>query len=274
MPELRRDGATIYYECAGSGAPALVLIHGLTCALDDWSGQVAHFARAHTVVSLDLRGHGRSAGFSGGFDMPTMSADVAALLEALDLGPAVLAGHSMGCRMVLQTARIAPERVAGAVLVDGSRFAAGDPEAAKARTREMIDATGYAALVNRLFDEMFTPSSDLARKTQIVERARRMPEPTGRDLLANMCAWDAAHLESALERLQVPVLAIQSTHVNEERVRVTLQRDETTPYIDVIAEHVPNARIEIVPGIGHFTMIDATERTNELIGEFMASLDP
>ncbi|MGI9335824.1 MAG: alpha/beta fold hydrolase, partial [Gammaproteobacteria bacterium] len=185
MAELEHSGGRLYYEHhdgGASGAPPLVFVHGLTCAHEDWAAQVAHFAPTRTVVTLDLRGHGQSTDYDSGFDVFTMSEDVAALLGALDLPPVVLVGHSMGCRMVLQTARIAPSRVAGVVLVDGSRFAAGDGDAARRRVSEQIDRTGYVRLLDSLFDQMFTSASDTAIRQHIIDRARRMPEATGRAL--------------------------------------------------------------------------------------------
>ena len=71
----------------------------------------------------------------------------------------------------LQAALDAPERVAGVVLIDGSRIGMGDPETAGRVMREQIRATGYGAFARRLFEEMFLPSSGVMLKTAIVERA-------------------------------------------------------------------------------------------------------
>ncbi|MGI9333517.1 MAG: alpha/beta fold hydrolase, partial [Gammaproteobacteria bacterium] len=120
-------------------------------------------------------------------------------------------------------------------------------------------------LLDSLFDQMFTSASDTAVRQHIIDRARRMPEATGRALLTNMFAWDAQDLEAALDTIGVPLIAIQSTHVNEKRRRVPLNTGDSTPYLGLIKERVKDARIVIVPGAGHFTMIDAADRTNRLI---------
>src|SRR3712207_3770697 len=94
-------------------------VHGFACAHGHWDAQVAHLAPRHRTVAVDLRGHGDSPGSADECSIERYGADVAALLHALDSPPAVLVGHSMGCRVVIEAALQAPSRTAGVVLVDG-----------------------------------------------------------------------------------------------------------------------------------------------------------
>ncbi|MGO9709950.1 MAG: alpha/beta fold hydrolase, partial [Polyangiaceae bacterium] len=59
MARLRSDGCEIHYEVTGSGSPVL-LVHGLGSCVKDWELQVPPLAERHTVVTVDLRGHGES----------------------------------------------------------------------------------------------------------------------------------------------------------------------------------------------------------------------
>ena len=61
----------------------------------------------------------------------------------------------MGCRVVLEAASLVPKRVAGVVLIDGSRAATGNPDAAEASARAMVAKGGYAAFAENLFRQMF-----------------------------------------------------------------------------------------------------------------------
>jgi pimeloyl-ACP methyl ester carboxylesterase len=124
MPHATVNGTQLYYERAGAGAPPLVFVHGFGCAHEDWQFQVETFSARHMVVSCDLRGHGVSPGEPASCSIETYGADVAALARALNLSGAVIVGHSMGTRVVLQACLDAPDRVAGLVLVDGSFQAA------------------------------------------------------------------------------------------------------------------------------------------------------
>lgn len=269
MPYFDVSDGRIFYETHDGGDPPLVFVHGLGCAHEDWRPQVDAFAPSHRLVLPDLRGHGRSKTFASGFDIETYAADVMALAKALDLAPAVLVGHSMGCRVVLECARTCPERAAGVVLVDGSRLAEGSAGQAHRATRTAMAEAGADAFVARLFSQMFTPESDPALRDRIMARAAGLSTMVVETLAPTMAAWDAAHVEEALGGLQVPLLVVQSTYLNTQRERVCLEPGETIPWLELVRARVPEAHIEIVPGVGHFTMIEAAERVNGSIGALL-----
>ena len=86
----------IYYEDHGAGQP-VVLIHGYPLSGRGWDKQVpALLAAGYRVITYDRRGFGQSSQPTTGYDYDTFAADLATLLEQLDLRDAVLVGHSMG----------------------------------------------------------------------------------------------------------------------------------------------------------------------------------
>ena len=105
----------------GSSTPPIVFVHGFLCSHRDWQHQVSHFLSDHTVVSCDLRGHGDSLRGEEPMTIETVGGDVARLLGEENLTGAILVGHSMGCRVVMEAWRQAKDRVSSLVLVDGSR---------------------------------------------------------------------------------------------------------------------------------------------------------
>lgn len=82
--------------------------------------------------------------------------------------------------------------------------------------------------------------------------------------------WDAAHMDDALGAVRAPLLLIQSTVVDAQHNRVPLQPGQSTPWIDRVRAGVPAARVEIIPGVGYFTMHEAGDRVTGLIAEFAA----
>ncbi len=91
-----QDGTEIFYKDWGSGPP-IVFHHGWPLSGDDWDAQFMFFlSKGFRVIAHDRRGHGRSSQTSGGHDMDTYAADVAALAAHLDLKGAVHIGHSTG----------------------------------------------------------------------------------------------------------------------------------------------------------------------------------
>jgi pimeloyl-ACP methyl ester carboxylesterase len=104
----------------GGNALPFLLVHGLASNCLTWDG-VAHrlHERGHPVTSIDLRGHGRSAKPDHGYDFAALTDDLLAVLDHLGWSQTVIAGQSTGGNLAVELAARAPERVAGAVGVDG-----------------------------------------------------------------------------------------------------------------------------------------------------------
>jgi pimeloyl-ACP methyl ester carboxylesterase len=260
--------ASMHHVVAGSGSPPIVFVHGLACSHTDWQAQVAHFSARHMTVAVDLPGHGATPGTVADCSMEGYGAALAGLLRTRAMPPAVLVGHSLGCRVVLEAAQSAPEHVAGIGLVDGSRFA---PEAAQIFEARFA-AGEYVALARGMFAQMFTPGSDAGTVAAVVDRALRLPEPMGQALLLALVRYDVEKFESVLESLRKPLLVLQTTFVNDKRVRLTMQPGQTTPYLDFIRAKVPAARVEVVCDVGHFPQLDAPAETNRALESFVATL--
>ena len=247
----------------GRGAPPLVFVHGFACAHTDWKFQLQEFQKTHEVVACDLRGHGATPGRPHECSIEHYGGDVAALVNNLELRNAFLIGHSMGCRVVLEAARLLPKRVAGVVLIDGSRAGSGDPDAAEAAARGSIK-NNYPAFAEALFRQMFFKPSPEAEA--IIARAVRTSAAFGAGLWPRMARWDAAMMESALAAVRGRILAIQSTTRGADLKRSPLKPGDTSPWLELLASY--GAKIEIIPDTGHFTQLEAPQRVNQRIAEF------
>ncbi|MBI3375083.1 MAG: alpha/beta hydrolase [Betaproteobacteria bacterium] len=254
------------------GAPALVFIHGFACTRADWKAQLEHFRSRAETLALDLRGHGATPGTPEECSIETYGADVAAVVEQSGLERAVLVGHSMGCRVVLEANRRAPERIAGLVLIDGSRMGTGDPTAAEENARKAFAATGYPVFARKFFADMFLADADPALKARTIEQALRLPEQIGKTLFPRVAGWDARAMDAALDAVRAPLMVIQSTYLNSERVRVAITPGQSTPWIELICSRVPAARIEIITGTGHFPQLEAPAKVSALVEDFRAQL--
>lgn len=259
----------IHHVVTGRGQPPVVFVHGFGCSHTDWDAQVAHLSARHQTIAVDLRGHGNSPGPAADCSIERYGADVAEVMRALSLPPAVLVGHSMGCRVVIEAALQAPARTAGVILVDGSQFA---PAMEAVLRQRFALPDGYATLVNGLFEEMFTARSDPSVVASVIQRAARLPRPVGEKMLADMQRYDVGRLSGSLACLRVPVMALQATYNNDKRERRTMHAGQTSPYLDMLRTNVPSARVEIIPDTGHFPQFDAAAQTNALIGDFLAGL--
>jgi lipase len=103
---------------SGAAGVPVVLLHGLTDSSACWPTVLHRYAGARPVVALDARGHGGTPLPDEPFTIAALAADAAEALRALDLGPALVVGHSMGGATAEELALTAPELVAALVLED------------------------------------------------------------------------------------------------------------------------------------------------------------
>ena len=116
------DGTPLSYDVTGEG-PAVVLLHGSALSKAIWRGLGYTAALAgHTVVRMDLRGHGRSGKPHDPecYRMPRHAGDVLAVLDAAGIEHAHVVGYSLGSRVAFSLAAIAPDRVASLTALGGT----------------------------------------------------------------------------------------------------------------------------------------------------------
>jgi len=120
------DGTELVYDVRGEGAP-VVLLHGSVLSRAIWRGlgYLGPLAAEHTVVRMDLRGHGRSGAphDPAAYTQERFGSDLLAVLDAAGLERAALVGYSLGARIALTAALHRPDRVTGIVSLGGSAAA-------------------------------------------------------------------------------------------------------------------------------------------------------
>ena len=244
------DGVPIAYEVDGSGGPALVFIHCWCCDRSYWSGQTSHFAKTHTVVTLDLAGHGESGLGREAWTIESFARDVVAVVDALRLEHVILVGHSMGGSVALEAARSLSGRVVGIVGVDNFQDLSRKltPEQ---RAGFLAQFEGnFAAVAEGFVRGMFPAGADSALVAAIAADMASAPPEVGVGAMASLLAYDPA---PALAEIAAPIRNINAdrwpTNVEGNRA---LHRDY-------------DARI--MQGRGHFLHIEDPARFNELLGE-------
>lgn len=254
------DGVPIVYEVHGetrADGPTLVLIHGWSGDRTYWEGQVGPFADRYRVVTLDLAGHGDSGLERENWTIASYGADVAAVIEELDLDDVILVGHSMGGDVAADAARLVPQRVAAMVWLD-TYSQLGTP-----RTPESIQefvapfradfSTNTYAFVS---EHMFHPATDSA----LVERVAR-------------------DMSEAPPEIAVP--SIESSFANSAVVPVVLEEELDLPVVainpddgstDVESMERYGVDVVLIPGVGHFMMMEDPEGFNALLTEVVEEL--
>ena len=116
------SGNSLYVEFDGpEQAQALVMIHGLNSSMRQWYAQRAYFRDQYRLIFIDLPGHGRSLK-AADLSIDAMAADLAAVLERLDLKNPVLYGHSLGGMVIMKYCIATQKSNIKAIIVQHSTY--------------------------------------------------------------------------------------------------------------------------------------------------------
>lgn len=108
----------LLYLDTGTKAPAILCLHGRWGRAQVWEDFMKHYGDEYRVIAPDQRGHGFSSKPVSKYNGEEMAADMAELLDFLDIDSAIVAGHSMGGRVAGYLAALYPERVKAAAILD------------------------------------------------------------------------------------------------------------------------------------------------------------
>lgn len=241
-------GARHHYADREGDGPAVVLLHGLGGSLDAWQGVVAHLAPlGRRLVSLDLRGHGRSAPASPEVSVEGWADDVAALLERLELGGVTLVGHSLSTLVAQHLAVTRPALVDRLVLV-GALPGGADPASVRERAA-VVREEGMDAVVDGWLSRALTPATQ-----------QRLPQLAGlaRGLFLRNDPESYANAMTALG--EVP--AIDHGRIHQPTLLLVGEEDQGTPpslaraLADALAA---DAEVRELPEAAHWVMLERPE---------------
>jgi len=261
--KLRRNGAEIHYEVFGSG-PAVVFAHGLLFDRRIFDDQVAALQERYRVIAFDFRGHGGSEVTRGGYDMDSLAADAAGLIEALGAAPCHFAGLSMGGFVGLRLAARRPELLRSLVVLDSSA----DPEPRenlpKYRLLQAIACLfGLGVVAGRVMPILLgrTTMQDPARREMRELWTERV---VGQDRVGVTRAvsgvLERAGVYDELPGIRVPVLIL----VGEEDTATVPAKSER------MRDAIPSAELVAIPGAGHMSSIETPEAVTRAMAEFLA----
>jgi len=248
-----------YEEANASGAPPVLLLHGLGSAGGDWLFQLEALAGAgYRALAPDLRGFGRSTA-PPRVSVKDMADDMALFLRKLDAAPAHVVGISMGGAVALQLALDHPEVVRKLVLVNTF-----------ARLKPQGLSEWLYFLVRMLTVTFLSPE----KQAEMVTR-RIFPRPEQEELRrklyqrivhTNPCAYKAAM--SSLRRFNV---IDRLGELRMPTLVVTGSEDTTIPPAaqEEMARRIPNARHTIIEGGGHAVIAEKPDAFNRILLEFL-----
>src|SRR5689334_10289816 len=116
--QIRAGAINLHYVQWGEQGQPVIFIHGLTANAFCFQAFADALAQDHRVIAYDLRGRGASDKPETGYSVPIHAADLARLIDALELERPVVVGHSLGAMIALYLAANYPEKLSKLVLID------------------------------------------------------------------------------------------------------------------------------------------------------------
>lgn len=250
MESIHVNGIRLAYERRGTGTP-MVLLHGYPLDHQIWDDVVPLLADTFELIIPDLRGFGGSSTVDSFYAMEDFAADIAALLDQLEIQKAAIVGHSMGGYVALAFARLYPERVTGLGLIS-SQVLADAPDRKEGRYKSAAEVADKG--IGSVVAAMTTKFTSDARLQEVAKQVMERQQPA---------AYIGA-LKAMAERVDsTPLLASLDFPV----VLVHGDADALIP-IDRAREvktAVPSAHLVEISGAGHMPMMEAPQKTAEAL---------
>lgn len=256
MAALTLNGASIEYRDEGQGGPPFVFIHGWACNMSSWAPQVDDLSRDHRCLAVNLRGRGASESMPP-FDSTQAAEDIAALMRALDVGPAVVVGHSLGGLVALLLNDGHPDLVRGLVLGDsplnaarGGRF--------EAMSRSVAEA-GSMSPVAEYLETFFTSETSAATRDYVREMMLTCPGDVAGGMLSNGQVF--------VERLD------ELISLADLKPLMLIWAGSPLGDPEWIRGLTMFARQEPMVGAGHFFQLERPEVTSALLRAFLDDIE-
>ena len=265
---IRTGAARWHVQRMGSGPP-LLLLHGTGASVHSWRGLMPLLAERHEVIAPDLPRHAFTTGHDAyATSLPAMAREVARLLETLEVKPAAIIGHSAGAAIALQ---LALDHAYTGPIIGLSAALRPFPGA----MAQIFPAIAKTLFVNPLVPRLFTGSIDLvggvekflwrsthsridAQGLACYAKLLKHPGHAG-GALAMMANWDLPALRERMAEVRNRVLLLHGA--NDPAIPLDWARDA--------AGWLPDARLDVLPALGHLAHEEAPEKAATHIAAFL-----
>lgn len=249
MPYVNLNESNYFIETYGQGRP-LVLLHGFTGSVQNWSALIPALAQTRRVIAIDLLGHGSTDAPDNPerYRIEAAADDLRVLIESTARQPVDLLGYSMGGRLALATAARHPGLVRSLILESASPGLAAVEDRAKRAAQDRvladrIEADGIEAFVESWealpLWESQAQLSEVARRSLHNQRLNNRPGGLANSL-RGMGTGEQPSLWAALPGIEVPTLLITG--------------ELDTKFSDIGADMqalLPHAQFVVVANAGH-----------------------
>lgn len=250
MESINVNGIRLAYERRGTGSP-LVLLHGYPLDHHLWDEVAPLLVDTFDLIVPDLRGFGGSSTVDSFYAMEDLAADIAALLDHLEIQKTAIVGHSMGGYVALAFARLFPTRVTGLGLISSQVLA--DPQDRKDgryKSAAEVADKGIASVV-----ETMTPKFTSNPALQQFARASMEQQQPAAFIGALKAMAERVDSTPLLSSINYPVVIV---HGDADALIPADRARE-------VKAALPNAHLVEIKDAGHMPMMEFPEQTAEAL---------
>lgn len=253
---IEANGIELHVEQRGAGGPALVFLHYWGGSSRTWQHVVDALSPDYRTIAIDQRGWGKSASPPAGYALSDLADDALALIDALHLESYLLVGHSMGGKVAQLVASRRPRGLRGLVLVAPTPPT---PLALPLDARQgMVHAYDSRESIVATVQQVLAPDglSDRDLDTVIADSlAGASPAKAAWPL-----ATSQEDITADVPKIDVPVMVISGEH---DRV------DPPEVLVRELLPRIPQARLVVLPGVGHLLPLEAPADLAHVIKAFV-----
>jgi pimeloyl-ACP methyl ester carboxylesterase len=271
MPFLDINGGPIHYDSRGDGEPLLLIAGTGFSGKTWWPGSIERLSKQFRVITWDLRGTGESPSLPEVYSTRGFAEDAAELLRQLDAAPAHVLGHSMGGRVAQWLALDHPELMRTMILASSGsgRFPGNDqPFGVPVKQAVAMVEDGYAGASVIYMEGAWFPREILDQDTYLLDFVFGhfwSTRPSLEDYFKHVVARQDHQTSELLPQITVPTLVLIGD--KDHHIGGTGSHFDQSKYI---ADHVPGAKLAIIPGAMHGLLWQEPDLCDDAIEAFIA----
>jgi len=255
---LSKDGVPIAYSAYGKGEPALVFVHGWCGSRAVWYKQIPYFAKKYKVVALDLAGHGVSGRQRKAYTQEAFGEDVASVANAVGADKVILIGHSMSGTIILEANRLLKDKVVGLIAIDTLEDFERLPATPEDKTKYIEPLKkDFVKNSGPFMRDMFHKNADPKLIEQVVRNVARSNPGIA---INTMEYYFDTPIIPLLSDVNVPLWCLNAD----------LWQQYQHPEIN--SKYLKSYHLRIIPGVGHFLMIEAPDEFNRQLEDIISQI--
>ena len=241
------DGVMINYYIKGSEKEALVFVHGYSCSSEYWWPQLEYFSKDHTVIAVDIGGHGKSGLNRKEYNMDSFGNDISSVIEHLDLEEVVLIGHSMGGPVIVKAANNLGLKTRLIIGVDTFHDLTTEGIGGFARMAvNTMFKLFYDSMTEKSINDFFINETDKDLQRWVRNDALKSPKSISQGTLDALLTMN---YPQSLSGLTVPIIALNARSFRETKIETNMDIYE-------------DLQIEFMENVGHFIMLEKPDEFN------------